>query len=160
MTGPCSICACDHPSAIPACTACDCGVKITRESKVKMAVSDSDADGYADLSVGISNDFVLTTFYSNAHGNAAARRTFPPELKSNCSCSSYGKRLDTYTLLRLGGRNPDSETTNVDFVVGDITGAFATYADGVVVDGPPCDPAGDDAAQCGDERICRALCEG
>lgn len=157
--GPCPVCACRRPAAATPCMACDCEHNFNFTTRAVITDSDIDADGFSDLSVGVTSDFPLVTYYSSVHDLAPAdRRRLPPPLDSNCMCSRFGKLLTTYDLVRLGGRDPDTELFNVDFVVGDVTGAFALYALGSTIDGRPCDPGQAAGPQCGTGRRCLPLC--
>ncbi len=117
---PCATCDCDG--------ACTCGQTTNLGARATFDASDRDGDGFADLSVGLTTDFVLTTFYSRIDASSPPQdRAYPPALDQRCGCQRFGKLLTTYALTDLGGIDPAS---NHDIVIGDVTGAFAGYASG------------------------------
>ena len=164
----CDVCSCTRPRPTPElhCLGCktdpsvpDCTMEFKVDTKVTMTWSDLDADGFADLSIGASSDFPMVTYYSAVRGVAdPSRELYPPDLDASCSCSQYGKLLGTYELLRLGGPNPVVEELTYDFVVGNVTGAFALYALGNNVDGRRCDSTQNHEAQCGPGAVCEQFC--
>lgn len=164
----CDVCSCTRPRPTQelSCLACstrpgipECAVEFKLDTKVSMTWSDLDGDGYADLSVGASSDFPMVTYYSSVLGSMDPTRVlYPPDLDASCACSQYGKLLGSFELLRFGGPNPVAERLTYDFLVGNVTGAFALYALGEHVDGRRCDPAQDHEAQCGAGAVCEHFC--
>ncbi len=150
----CSVCACQRPDN--ACAECTCEQGFNLTTTVNLEVSDIDVDGFADLSVGVSTDFPLVTYYSGGRDLAALAAL--GQLDRTCSCAGYGKLLSAFELVRLGGTDLNSELTNTDFVVGDVAGALAVYAEGSAITGNPCDPALPSAGQCSAGLECQALC--
>jgi hypothetical protein len=157
ITGDCPSCACSEPPSCDACmpsadtvtTPCGLSSGLRSDTLFTLAAGDVDGDGFTDLAFTV--DQVATTYLGIGRGAT--------KLLGGCSCAKYGKALDVFNLIRIGGpgvvMSDPSLLKETSVVVGDLTGAYIGYPGGPVIDGPSCSGPMD---QCPMGTVCTKHC--
>lgn len=153
-------CAYDACAGLRECSAsrpCDMALSLASTMPpLSMAAADRNGDGLADFTVATDREFQVLTYFSHP-----SSPDMPPELDKTCECSAYGRGMPALDFLSLGGAplSGDPDSSNVDMLMGDGTGAYVRYAAEPRVEAQPCSMTSTAAAfPCPVGTACQELC--